>query len=146
MFNQYPYFRFNNTYNRFNNYNPAFFTKKNNVNPIQEDKKNNEEIEENLYNQPKTDDATNSDNEQEKRKTNHTNNESKNTKFRLGPIDITNERLSIFGFPFAFDDLLLIGLILILLLDSDCDYALIIVLGLMLLNINISSLNLFKFF
>lgn len=69
--------------------------------------------------------------------------ENNNRSFKFGPINFCNNRLSIFGFSFALDDLIIVALIVFLLLESDCDYILIIVLGLMLLDINLSSLNLF---
>lgn len=63
--------------------------------------------------------------------------------FRLGPIDISKDKLSIFGFEIAIDDLILIALILFLFFETDCDYSILIVLGLMLFNISFSSLDLF---
>lgn len=63
--------------------------------------------------------------------------------FRLGPIDISKDKLSIFGFEIAIDDLILIALILFLFFETDCDYSILIVLGLMLFNVSFSSLDLF---
>lgn len=63
--------------------------------------------------------------------------------FKLGPIDISKERISIFGFDIAIDDLILITLIIFLFFETDCDYSILIVLGLMLFNISFSSLDLF---
>lgn len=69
-------------------------------------------------------------------------NETEN-KFRLGPLTVSNDQIEIFGFSFAMDDLIIIGLMLILFLDSDSDFVLLIILGLMLFNVSFSSLNLF---
>lgn len=74
------------------------------------------------------------------------NKENKSKNHRLGPIEYSSEKISLFGFSIAIDDLLILGLILILLFESDCDYALIIVLGLMFFNINLGSLNLSNIF
>ncbi len=63
--------------------------------------------------------------------------------FKLGPIDISKDIISIFGFKIAIDDLILIALILFLFFETDCDYSILIVLGLMLFNISSSSLDLF---
>lgn len=68
---------------------------------------------------------------------------NKKESFRLGPLDISKDRLSIFGFEIAIDDLILIALILFLFFETDCDYSILIVLGLMLFNISFSSLDLF---
>lgn len=62
---------------------------------------------------------------------------------RIGPIDISKDKLSIFGFEIAIDDLILIALILFLFFETDCDYSILIVLGLMLFNISFSSLDFF---
>lgn len=62
---------------------------------------------------------------------------------KLGPIDISNEKISLFGFSVQLDDLILIALILFLYFETDCDYSILIVLGLLLFNISFSSLNLF---
>lgn len=145
MLNNYPYYRYNNIYNRFNRYNPAFFTKNNYIPSITNIQNNYEETKE-LEIKPQNE-VDNENNES----TNSTDNisyqkiEDDKPKFRLGPLDITSDRLSLFGFSIAFDDLLIIGLIFILFLDSDCDYALIIVLGLILFNISFSDLNFLKF-
>ena len=63
--------------------------------------------------------------------------------FRIGPLTVSNDKIDIFGFSFAIDDLIIIGLMLIIFLDSDSDFVLLIILGLMLFNISFSSLNLF---
>jgi hypothetical protein len=72
----------------------------------------------------------------------HTRNDVEN-KFRLGPLTISNEELDIFGFSFAIDDLIIIGLMIIIFLDSDSDFVLLIILGLILFNISFSNLNIF---
>lgn len=71
------------------------------------------------------------------------NNKKSKNSFRLGPLDISKEKLSLFGFDIAIDDLILISLILFLFFETDCDYSILIVLGLMLFNISFSSLDLF---
>lgn len=85
-------------------------------------------------------------------KTNNTNgnrdvkNESSDTtsgipEFRLGPLEYTNNRISLFGFSMDLDDLIIMVLMFLLLVESDCDYSLLIVLGLLLFNINFSTLD-----
>lgn len=71
------------------------------------------------------------------------NKKSEKGNFRIGPLDISKDRLSIFGFEIAIDDLILIALILFLFFETDCDYSILIVLGLMLFNISFSSLDFF---
>lgn len=71
------------------------------------------------------------------------NEENKKEGYRLGPIGISKEKLSIFGFSIELDDLILIALILFLFFETDCDYSILIVLGLILFNISFSSLDLF---
>lgn len=61
--------------------------------------------------------------------------------FRFGPLEYSNNTISLFGFSVALDDLIIIILILLMLVESDCDYALLIVLGLLLFNINFSTLD-----
>lgn len=69
--------------------------------------------------------------------------ESKDKGFRLGPLTIDSDRIDLFGFSIAIDDLIIVGVILLLFFQSDRDYTLLIILGLMLFNITFSSLNLF---
>lgn len=150
MLNNYPYYRYKNPYNRFNRFNPAFFTQ-HNYNPNLTNIQNNYEETKEREIKPKHE-IDNENNEfflsNESINTNDSvsfqENDNDKSKFRFGPLEISNDRLSLFGFSIAFDDLLIIGLIFILLLDSDCDYALIIVLGLILFNISFSDLNFFK--
>ena len=61
--------------------------------------------------------------------------------FRFGPLDVSKNRLSIFGFSIELDDLILIALIIFLFFETDCDYSILIVLSLMLFNISFSSLD-----
>ncbi len=68
-------------------------------------------------------------------------NDTKKKSYRLGPINVEDNRVSAFGFSFALDDLILVFLVLFLLLENSCDYILIIVLGLMLFDITTSSLG-----
>lgn len=85
-------------------------------------------------------------------KNNYTNNNNNNNKdqennnrnFKIGPLNIKNNKICFLGYSFAIDDLIIVALIVFLLIESDCDYMLIIVLGLILLDINFSSLNLFS--
>ena len=123
MLNPFPYYRYNNYYNRINYYNPTFRT------PYQS-------MPSNIENKDNTDIVTNNDNIKSEENT-------KSRHFNLGPLSLNDDRLSLFGFNFYIDDIIIIGLILILLLDFECNLPLIIVLGLMLFNISISSLNLF---
>ena len=143
MLNQFPIYRYNNPYTYHNYYNPAFFTPNKTITNIDTIHTNNIEKEELV--------TQNNQNSSSQKNLNNFNlsennylSEDEKTKFNLGPIKINNDRLSLFGFSIAFDDILIIGLIFILLLDSECDYALIIVLGLILLNISFNDLNLFK--
>lgn len=64
--------------------------------------------------------------------------------FKFGPLNISSEKISIFGFSIQIDDLILIALILFLFFETDCDYSIIIVLGLILFNISFSTLNIFN--
>lgn len=64
--------------------------------------------------------------------------------FKLGPLTVGKDRLDLFGFSLAFDDIILIALILILMLDPDSDFTLLIILGLILFNISFSNLKLFN--
>lgn len=66
---------------------------------------------------------------------------SRSSNISFGPLNITNEKISIFGFSIQIDDLILIALILFLYFETDCDYSILIVLGLMLFNISFSSLD-----
>lgn len=133
------YYRYNRPYYINNMYNPAF------TNPNLNTKTQNENIKDNT-----NDIVENIEDTKDSQSNNTTNlnkdNVSTNKRHRLGPIEYNSERLSIFGFSIAIDDLLILGLILILLFESDCDYALIIVLGLMFFNINLGSLNLSNIF
>lgn len=96
-----------------------------------EESENNESTNENIN----SNDSIKADKINEENSTNQT---------RFGPFEFGNDRISLFGFSFALDDLILIGLIILLFLESDANnFALIIILGLMLFNINLSSLDLF---
>lgn len=160
MMNQFPYYRYNNPFNRFNTYNPAFISNNitrrplpnfnyNELNLKKESVSNNESINEEKEFSNNNDNLKNEDINIEKSDLNKENNKNniknslKNNSFNFGPISLNNDRLSIFDFSIDIDDLLILGLILILLLDAKCNYALIIVLGLMFFNISFSSLNLF---
>lgn len=63
--------------------------------------------------------------------------------FKLGPLNIHDNAINIFGISLQIDDLILIVLIVLLFLQSNTDYILIIILGLILFNISFSSLNIF---
>ena len=137
MLNQSPFYRYNNQYIRYSTYNPAFYTQ-NQIRQTDSSIQNNNTEDEKFKTTNQTTDNPPID-------YNVNDLENKKTNFRIGPIKVDNERISLFDFSFAFDDILIIGLIFILLLDSNCDYALIIVLGLILLNISFKDLNFFKF-
>jgi len=143
MFNYNPYYRnypysMYNYRNNYNNYNHYYTTSANDVktNISNENKEINETIESN----------SNNNNTTETNQNNNSYNQPRNEKengFRIGPLTVTNDQIDIFGFSFAIDDLIIIGLMLIIFLDSDSDFVLLIILGLMLFNISFSSLNLF---
>lgn len=109
-----------------------------------------------FYNQNTTEKVTqnNLENNEKNKNTNEDQQETRNepdTKkgFKFGPIDFSDNKISLFGFSLEIDDLILIGLIILLFVQSDCDYSLLIILGLMLFNISSSSLdflNIFKWF
>lgn len=114
------------TFNTSNNdVNYAHDTSSNNVELIDEFKKDETDT---------IDDTTGFDKQEKK---------EKKSGFRFGPIDFSDDRISLFGFSLAIDDIILAVLIFFLFVESDCDYALIIVLGLMLFNISLSSFNIF---
>lgn len=146
MQNNHMYYRYNRPYFMNNMYNPAFanpsFKPKTKENEYVEDISKTNITKDDSINLNENDTIFNESTTQEADKTSK--NESK--MHRLGPIEYNSERLSLFGFSIAIDDLLILGLILILLFESDCDYALIIVLGLMFFNINLGSLNLSNLF
>lgn len=93
--------------------------------------KNNQETKENLNKEPILE------------KNVFENEEETKESFRIGPLDISKDKISVFGFSIEIDDLILIALILFLFFETDCDYSILIVLGLMLFNISFSSLDLF---
>lgn len=64
------------------------------------------------------------------------NNSQKKNRF----FSLEKNKISILGFSFEIDDLIIIGLIILLLLESDENLMLIIVLGLILLNINLNDI------
>lgn len=130
-YKNYPYSMYNNyrnNYTNYNNYSTASTTEFNNVNDtIINSNENTENV---------TEPNQNINFE------NNVQNEKENG-FRIGPLTVSNDKIEIFGFSFAIDDLIIIGLMLIIFLDSDSDFVLLIILGLMLFNISFSSLNLF---
>lgn len=136
MFNYNPYYRnypysmynYKNNYNGYNNYYTTQTIENNNISNSEK------EIENNSNNNTET--SQNIDSESKSRN-------GKENGFRIGPLTVSNDQIDIFGFTFAIDDLIIIGLMLIIFLDSDSDFVLLIILGLMLFNISFSSLNLF---
>jgi hypothetical protein len=72
--------------------------------------------------------------------------------FRLGPIVVSNNKMSLFNYSFALDDLIIFAIVLFLVMEDSCDYALLIALGLLLLDSNkflgnlgfLKNLNLFS--
>lgn len=141
-YRNYPYSMYNyrNNYNNYNNYYTTSTTDTNNNIP-----NSNDEFEETI----KTDSSNNNNNNNNNSETNQNitseskpRNEKENG-FRIGPLTVSNDQIEIFGFSFAIDDLIIIGLMLIIFLDSESDFILLIILGLMLFNISFSSLNLF---
>ena len=130
-YKNYPYSMYNNyrnNYTNYNNYSTASTTEFNNINDtiINSNEKNENVAESN----------------QNINFENNVQNEKENG-FRIGPLSVCSDKIEIFGFSFAIDDLIIIGLMLIIFLDSDSDFVLLIILGLMLFNISFSSLNLF---
>ncbi len=110
-------YEYNNLFNQY--YNPTFSNTTNSNNNNAEDEKNNETF-------------------------NNTNNENtKQNNFRLGPLQINDDNIELFGFSIAIDDLILIGIIILLFCQTNRDYTLLIILGLLLFNISFSNLNFF---
>lgn len=61
--------------------------------------------------------------------------------FRFGPLTVSNNRISLFGFSVALDDLIILAIVLFLIMENSCDYALLIVLGLLLLDSTLGSIG-----
>lgn len=161
MQNNYQFLRYKNPYYMYNRFNPAFtnhnfnyinknnLNSKNKINKINTNEENSKEIKNKTNNTAEItlEDKLSKTTENIKEETINKERKNNTSKMhRLGPIEYNSEKLSVFGFSIAIDDLLILGLILILLFESDCDYALIIVLGLMFFNINLSNLNLSNIF
>lgn len=64
-----------------------------------------------------------------------------NDTFRIGPLSVSQNRISIFSLNLAIDDLIIIGLAIFLLLEDSCDYLFVIILALILFDIRLSSLG-----
>src|SRR5574344_139440 len=126
--NYYPY---NNAYN----YSPytTFF------NPYTQNLPN-QEIEINQNDTPESKEKVNDEAVKNIEKDNNRN----TSDFKLGPLEISDNKINIFGFSIEIDDLILIVLIIFLFFETDCDYSLLIVLGLILFNISFSSLDFLK--
>lgn len=129
-YRNYPYSMYNyrNNYTNHNNYCATSTIERNNINDTISNSNENTE---------NTSDSTQKINSESKPQ-----NEKENG-FRIGPLTVSTDKIDIFGFSFAIDDLIIIGLMLIIFLDSDSDFVLLIILGLMLFNVSFSSLNLF---
>ncbi|MCX8075146.1 MAG: hypothetical protein N2749_06130 [Clostridia bacterium] len=57
----------------------------------------------------------------------------------INPLYNDNNTMSIFGLPFAIDDLIIIGLAIFLIMEDSCDYMFIIILALILFDFKLSS-------
>ncbi len=132
-YNNYKYY--NNTYS--NSYNTTF-------NPMYNYFNNPTNIQNN-FNEETKDNTINFENNPNINST-KSNDINNNNTFRIGPIQIEDNYINLFGFSIAIDDLIIIGLMILLFFQSEKDYTLLIILGLMLFNITFSNLDFFRSF